>query len=180
MRMQRVAVLGATGSIGASALDVIARHPQALRASVLAAGSRVDELVALCARHRPEHAVIADQAAGLAGRAGIGVRVWEPEALARDGFGGILAVGTGSVRSPRLVELSWAPAAAGAPVGGAADPQLRHVVLVGKGITFDSGGLSLKPGPKMDQMTSDMSGAAAVVAVTLAAARLRLPVAVTA
>ena len=62
MRMQRVAVLGATGSIGASALDVIARHPQALRASVLAAGSRVDELVALCARHRPEHAVIADDA----------------------------------------------------------------------------------------------------------------------
>ena len=62
MRMLRVAVLGATGSIGASALDVIARHPQALRASVLAAGSRIDELVALCARHRPEHAVIADDA----------------------------------------------------------------------------------------------------------------------
>ena len=62
MRMLRVAVLGATGSIGASALDVIARHPQALRASVLAAGSRIHELVALCARHRPEHAVIADDA----------------------------------------------------------------------------------------------------------------------
>ncbi len=60
-----VAVLGATGSIGASALDVIARHPGQWRASVLAAGSRVPELVELCRRHRPDHAVIADEA-GLA------------------------------------------------------------------------------------------------------------------
>jgi 1-deoxy-D-xylulose-5-phosphate reductoisomerase len=60
--MRRVAVLGATGSIGASALDVIARHPERLQASVLAAGRNVDALVALCARHRPRHAVIADPA----------------------------------------------------------------------------------------------------------------------
>ncbi len=60
-RMQKIAVFGATGSIGASALDVIARHPESLRASVLAAGNKVDALVALCARHRPEHAVIADE-----------------------------------------------------------------------------------------------------------------------
>ena len=60
--MQRVAVLGATGSIGASALDVIARHPGSMRASVLAAGSKVDALLALCRAHRPEHAVIADDA----------------------------------------------------------------------------------------------------------------------
>ncbi|UNK49399.1 1-deoxy-D-xylulose-5-phosphate reductoisomerase [Lysobacter sp. S4-A87] len=57
---RNVAVLGATGSIGASALDVIARHPQRLRASVLAAGSNVAALVELCRRHRPDHAVIAD------------------------------------------------------------------------------------------------------------------------
>ncbi len=57
--MKRVAVLGATGSIGASALDVIARHPDRYAASVLSAHGRVDELVALCARHRPQHAVIA-------------------------------------------------------------------------------------------------------------------------
>ena len=61
--MQRVAVLGATGSIGTSALDVIARHPDAMRASVLAAGRQVDALLALCRTHRPEHAVIADPAA---------------------------------------------------------------------------------------------------------------------
>ena len=59
--MRNVAVLGATGSIGTSALDVIARHPDALRASVLAAGSRVDALVELCRAHRPDHAVIADE-----------------------------------------------------------------------------------------------------------------------
>lgn len=60
--MRRVAVLGATGSIGASALDVIARHPQSLRATVLAAGRNVDALLTLCRTHRPEHAVIADDA----------------------------------------------------------------------------------------------------------------------
>ena len=60
--MRQVAVLGATGSIGASALDVIARHPDRLQASVLAAGSQVDALIALCRTYRPAHAVIADEA----------------------------------------------------------------------------------------------------------------------
>ena len=69
--MQQVAVLGATGSIGTSALDVIARHPRRLRASVLAAGSNVDALVALCRAHRPEHAVIADAARYVALREGL-------------------------------------------------------------------------------------------------------------
>ena len=58
----QVAVLGATGSIGTSALDVIARHPDRLRASVLAAGGNVDALLALCRRFRPLHAAIADEA----------------------------------------------------------------------------------------------------------------------
>ena len=81
--IRQVAVLGATGSIGASALDVIARHPGRMRASVLAAGRQVDALLALCARHRPDHALIADPdaypalrdglaAAGLATRAHAG------------------------------------------------------------------------------------------------------------
>ncbi|MCR6685308.1 1-deoxy-D-xylulose-5-phosphate reductoisomerase [Pseudoxanthomonas sp.] len=86
--MRQVAVLGATGSIGASALDVIARHPDRLRASVLAAGSKVDALLALCATHRPDHAVVADpdayprlrdglRAAGLATRAHAGTEALE-------------------------------------------------------------------------------------------------------
>ncbi|KRG67485.1 1-deoxy-D-xylulose 5-phosphate reductoisomerase [Stenotrophomonas terrae] len=61
-RLRQVAILGATGSIGTSALDVIARHPQQMRASVLAAGSNVDALLALCQQHRPDHAAIADPA----------------------------------------------------------------------------------------------------------------------
>ncbi|GAB3749456.1 1-deoxy-D-xylulose-5-phosphate reductoisomerase [Lysobacter olei] len=69
--MRNVAVLGATGSIGASALDVIARHPDRLRASVLAAGRNVEALVALCAAHRPMHAVIADHAGLPALQAGL-------------------------------------------------------------------------------------------------------------
>ena len=69
--MRNVAVLGATGSIGTSALDVISRHPDALRASVLAAGSRVDALLELCRAHRPAHAVIADESAFHALRDGL-------------------------------------------------------------------------------------------------------------
>ncbi len=68
---RKVAVFGATGSIGASALDVIARHPERLRASVLAAGSKVQALLALCERHRPDHAVVADPAAYPALREGL-------------------------------------------------------------------------------------------------------------
>jgi 1-deoxy-D-xylulose-5-phosphate reductoisomerase len=68
---RRVAVLGATGSIGASALDVIGRHPERLHASVLAAGRNVDALLALCRAHRPQHAVIAEASAFAALRDGL-------------------------------------------------------------------------------------------------------------
>ena len=71
MAAQRIAVFGATGSIGDSALDVIARHPDRYRVSVLAAGSRVDALLALCQQHRPDHAVVADEAGFAALRDGL-------------------------------------------------------------------------------------------------------------
>ena len=80
--MQRVAILGATGSIGASALDVIARHPDRMRASVLAAGTRVDALLALCRVHRPAHAVIADAGTYAALRDGLRDAGLETEAHA--------------------------------------------------------------------------------------------------
>ena len=82
--MKQVAVLGATGSIGASALDVIARHPDRLRATVLAAGSRVDARVALCAAHRPAHAVIADGNAYPALRDGLAAAGLDTRAHAGD------------------------------------------------------------------------------------------------
>ncbi|NLU80750.1 leucyl aminopeptidase family protein [Micromonospora sp. HNM0581] len=99
---------------------------------------------------------------------GVTLRVREPAQLAAEGFGGILAVGGGSASGPRLVELDWHPADA-----------RTHVVLVGKGITFDTGGISIKPVPAMKLMRKDMAGAAAVVAATLGAAALGLPVRVT-
>ncbi|MGW0431435.1 leucyl aminopeptidase [Micromonospora sp. NPDC003197] len=112
----------------------------------------------------------ADQVvAAAAGHDGLTVQVREPEQLAAEGFGGILAVGGGSGQGPRLVELSWQPA----------DAQ-THVVLVGKGITFDTGGISIKPRDAMKLMRKDMGGAAAVIAATIGAAALRLPVRVTA
>ncbi|WP_425564532.1 leucyl aminopeptidase family protein [Saccharopolyspora halophila] len=89
--------------------------------------------------------------------------------LAENGFGGILAVGGGSSRPPRLLELNHHPAAATGP----------HLVLVGKGITFDTGGISLKPADGMHLMRTDMAGGGAVIGALLAVARLGLPVKVT-
>jgi len=112
----------------------------------------------------------AARARELAEAAGLEVEVLDDAALAEGGFGGVLGVGQGSSRKPRLVRLRWA--------GGPA-PRAK-VALVGKGITFDTGGISIKPAANMDHMTSDMSGAAAVIATTVLAATLELPVAVTA
>ena len=100
---------------------------------------------------------------------GVVARVLDETQLAEGGYGGILGVGRGSSVPPRLVELRWTPEGA-----------TRHVALVGKGITFDTGGYSLKPTSGMETMKSDMAGAATVAAVVRAAAELRLPVAVTA
>ena len=90
---RNVAVFGATGSIGASALDVIARHPQSLHASVLTAGSKVDELIALCVTHRPDHAVIADESRYAALRDGLRAAGLRTQAHAGTGALDALAAG---------------------------------------------------------------------------------------
>ena len=105
----------------------------------------------------------ADRAASLAADAGLEVEVLDEAALAEGGFGGILAVGGGSSRGPRLVRLTHR--------GSEGRPT---VALVGKGVTFDTGGISIKPAAGMEQMTMDMGGAAAVVATVILAARLEL------
>lgn len=97
------------------------------------------------------------------------ITVLGAEELLAGGFGGIIGVGQGSTRGPRLVKISYSPPGA-----------RRHLALVGKGITFDSGGLSLKPAGSMVGMKYDMTGAATVMAVALAAARLGLAIRVTA
>ncbi|UNX54185.1 M17 family metallopeptidase [Georgenia sp. TF02-10] len=117
---------------------------------------------------------LADQARALAAEtrppAGrLSAEVHDEAWLAEQGMGGILAVGSGSATPPRLVVVTWEPPHAA-----------RTVALVGKGITFDTGGLSLKPREAMVTMKTDMAGAAAVLAATLGAAELALPVRVVA
>ncbi len=111
----------------------------------------------------------AQRARSLAESVGVTVEVLDESQLAEGGFGGILGVGGGSSRPPRLVRLTHRPANA-----------RTKVALVGKGITFDTGGISIKPAANMDHMTSDMSGAAGVVAATCLAAELGLDVEVVA
>ncbi|HEX6683230.1 MAG TPA: leucyl aminopeptidase family protein [Candidatus Limnocylindrales bacterium] len=99
----------------------------------------------------------------------VAATVREPDRLIEEGFGGIMAVGGGSAHGPRLLELTWSPPGA-----------TKHVVLVGKGITYDTGGIDIKPVEAMQLMRKDMGGAATVVAATLAAAQLGIRVKVTA
>jgi leucyl aminopeptidase len=97
------------------------------------------------------------------------VTVWDEKRLEKEGFGGILGVGKGSTRQPRLVKVEYAPAKAAA-----------KIAFVGKGITFDTGGISIKPAQGMGDMKSDMAGAAVVLNTVLAIAGLGLPVKATA
>jgi leucyl aminopeptidase len=106
----------------------------------------------------------AARAAELGTAAGVTVTVLDEKALRKAGFGGVLGVGAGSVRQPRVVRMSYR----------GARPR-RKVALVGKGITFDTGGISIKPAGNMEEMSSDMSGAAAIVATMVLAAKLKYP-----
>ncbi len=113
---------------------------------------------------------LAARAADLVEGTGITANVLDGDALRAGGYGGLLAVGQGSSLDPQLVELVWEPE----------DATGDHIALVGKGITFDTGGISLKPSSSMETMKMDMGGAATVLATIIAAARLQLPVRLTA
>jgi leucyl aminopeptidase len=104
-----------------------------------------------------------ERARELAEGRGLEVTVLGAEELAARGMGGLLAVGSGSAHEPRLVRLRWPGAGPG-------------VALIGKGVTFDTGGISIKPAADMDEMKYDKSGACAVLAAARAAADLELPV----
>jgi leucyl aminopeptidase len=119
--------------------------------------------------HRLSPARCAEDAVAAVSPHGITVDVVDEGQLAANGFGGIIGVGQGSSNPPRLVRMDWV-------VPGAAP----HIALVGKGITFDSGGLSLKQAAQMQTMKVDMAGAAVVAAAVVAIARLGIPVNVTA
>lgn len=145
-------------------------------AQALAVGQAMGEAQALVrdlVNTAPNHKrppALAQQAVELAADTGITANVLDGDALRDGGYGGLLAVGQGSSVDPQLVELEWAPE----------DAAGDHVALVGKGITFDTGGISLKPSSSMETMKMDMGGAATVLAAVLAAARLEVPVRITA
>lgn len=155
--LQRVAILGATE-------DVIVRA-----AAIADAVATARDFVNTASSHLyPESFAAAARALGEA--AGLEVEVLDDAALREGGYGGLIAVGSGSSRGPRLVQLKWAGQGEAAGRMG----------LVGKGVTFDTGGISLKPGANMENMISDMGGAAAVIATTVLAARLQVATPVTA
>ena len=110
-------------------------------------------------------AILAEKAQELAQGRALTVKVWNERHLKRDGFGGILAVGRGSVNPPRLIVIEYR--------GGA--KREAPVALVGKAVTFDTGGISIKPGAEMDEMKWDKMGGLAVLGMMLAAADLKLP-----
>jgi leucyl aminopeptidase len=110
-----------------------------------------------------------------AGRPGLTVEVWDEQRIVDERLGGLLGVARGSAEPPRLLKISYEPENP-VTVGG----RVPHIVLVGKGITFDSGGLSLKTAEGMVTMKTDMSGAAAVVGAVSACGELGVRVRVTA
>jgi leucyl aminopeptidase len=113
-------------------------------------------------------ALFADAVAALDAPSRVKVTVWDEPRLRKEKCGGILGVGQGSQNPPRLVQITYKPR-----------KPVSHLALVGKGITYDSGGITLKPAAGLMTMKCDMSGAAAVIAATFAAAALELPVQIT-
>jgi leucyl aminopeptidase len=111
-------------------------------------------------------AVLADKARELAEGRPLTVKIWNEKDLKREGFGGILAVGGGSANPPRLIQIEYHG-------GGKKDAPLA---LVGKAVTFDTGGISIKPSAAMDEMKWDKMGGLAVLGLMLAAADLELPI----
>ncbi|XVQ12761.1 leucyl aminopeptidase family protein [Spirillospora sp. CA-255316] len=161
------ALLGAyTFKIGAAparaplgTLGLIGDDPAALRAAAergtrIAAAAGLARDLANTPSGEKDPSWLAARAEEIGSESGLTVRVRGEKELAEGGFGGLLAVGSGSARPPRLIEMSYPGSGGG-----------RHVVLVGKGITFDTGGLSLKPNEGMKTMKTDMAGGGVVMAV---------------
>jgi len=158
--LERVTVLGSARWDGRAARDAVARADVLVDAACWAR-----DLVNTPAGDLPP-AEIAKAAQAMAKKAGLTCKVWNENQLAQGGFGGILGVGKGSVNPPRMIELTYRG------TGARSTP----IALTGKGIAFDSGGLSLKDASGMETMKMDMGGAASILATMKAIARLKLKV----
>ncbi len=145
------------------------RQPVVDRAVALANASWRARAMATAPANLKTPAWLADQARQIAADADLSFKVWDEKALAQGGFGGLLGVGGAAVATPRLIQLGYAPKKA-----------RGHLVLIGKGITFDSGGLSIKPADGMVHMKRDMTGGGVVLSAMAALAALGCQVKVTA
>jgi leucyl aminopeptidase len=147
------------------------RQPVLDRAVTIARAGWLARALATTPSNLKNPAWLADQAAELAEDSGLELKVWDEVQLDAEGFGGIVAVGKASATPPRLIQLGYTP-----------ERKRRgtaHVVLIGKGITFDTGGLSIKPAEAMLNMKRDMTGAGVVLATMAALAGVGCPVQVT-
>ncbi len=161
--VQRVVLAGIT--------EPESRRPALDKALAVAGAGWLSRTLALVPSNVKNPVWLAEQAGEVARRSRLQIEVWDEKALVKEGFGGIVGVGQGSVNPPRLVRLDYTPRKT--------SRRTPHIVLVGKGITFDTGGLSIKPRDNMMLMKRDMTGAGVVLAVMGALADLDCPVRVT-
>ncbi len=152
----------------AGLIDPEERSPELLRALALGGATWRARTLATVPSNLKNPEWLAEQARQVAAGAGLDVTVWDDTELADRGMGGLLGVGQASASPPRLIRLDYAPASAGR--------RTPTVVLVGKGITFDTGGLSIKSAESMTTMKRDMTGGAVVIGVMEALAQVRCPV----
>ncbi|MER8185169.1 leucyl aminopeptidase [Kitasatospora sp. NPDC094015] len=162
-------------------IDVLAVDRPEARAGLFA-GRRLGEAVLLARDLVNEPGgvltprVFAERAVEVAAGAGLECEVWDTDRIAAERLGGLLGVARGSLEPPRLVRLGYRPPRSARP--GQAAGSARRIALVGKGVTFDAGGLSLKPNAQLVDMKADMAGAAAVLGAMSVLADLGCPVAV--
>jgi len=147
------------------------RKPALERAMAVAGAAWLSRTLALVPSNEKNPVWLADRAVEVAAASGLAVEVWDERRLRDEGFGGIVGVGQGSDNPPRLVRLDYTPRKAGR--------RTKHVALIGKGITFDTGGYSIKPGDAMMNMKRDMTGAGVIIAVMGALAAVDCPIRVT-
>ena len=151
--------------------DTTSRKPALDKALAVAGAGWMSRTLALVPSNEKNPVWMVERAKEVAASASLKVKVWDEQKLAAEGFGGIVGVGQASANPPRLVQLDYTPRKA--------SRKTPHLVLVGKGITFDTGGLSIKPKDAMMPMKRDMTGAGVVLAVMGALAELDCPVRVT-
>jgi leucyl aminopeptidase len=149
--------------------DLVLGETAAVRGQAIAAGVKLAKDLGNLPGNVCTPTYLADQAKALAKEFGLGIEVMERAEIEKLGMGSFLSVAKGSDEPPRFIVLNHK--------GG--DKKQKPVVLVGKGITFDSGGISLKPSAEMDEMKYDMCGAASVLGAMRAVAELKLPLNVT-